>query len=93
MSKMSYNTNEDDWWNEKKVTTPHLPYIDTTPDMPSPIYMLKWLFVASESVRIEKRFTAEGAHQPHSQMYSSYVCTDGGVEVDGLSLQPSTWHL
>ena len=63
----------------KKVTTP-THHILTLPQIQLPLFTcLHDFFVASKSVRIEKRFTAEGAHQPHSQVYSSYVHTDGGM--------------
>ena len=63
----------------QKVTTPTC-HLLTLPQIQLPLFTcLNDFFVASESVRIEKRFTAEGAHQPYSQVYSSYVCTDGGT--------------
>ena len=63
----------------QKVTTP-IHHILTLPQIQLPLFTcLNDFFVTSESVRIEKRFTAEGAHQPQPQVYSSYVQTDGGT--------------
>ena len=81
MSKMNYNTNEDDWWNAKKKSDyPHPPYIDTTPDTTSPMYMLEWLFCGIWKCQDWKKIYCRGAHQPHSQMNPSNVHTDDGIE-------------
>ena len=37
------------------------------------------LLVMPEGVRVEEGFVAEGAHQPHPQVYLAHVCTNGGM--------------
>ena len=37
------------------------------------------LLVVPEGVRVEEGLVAEGAHQPHSQVYFVYVCTNGSL--------------
>ena len=46
-----------------------------------------------EDVQIEEGFAAEWAHQPHSQACTFLIWAQrAACEVDGPSLQPSTWH-
>ena len=37
------------------------------------------LLVTSGGVRVEERFVAEGAHQPHSQVYLVHVSANGSL--------------
>ena len=77
----------------QKVTTP-THHLLTLPQIWLSLFThLNDFFVVSESVRIEKRFTAEGTHQPHSQVYSSYVHIDGGMGGWWALPAASTWHL
>ena len=48
--------------------------------------------VAPESVLVEERFAAGGAHQPHPRCTLHTCAQMVAWEVDGPSLQPLTWH-
>ena len=74
-------------WN-LKFTLPHSHFNDSP-------YSIIWcdFFVTSENVQVEKGFATKGAHQHHSSVDFPNMGTNGGREVDGPSLQPSTKHL
>ena len=61
-----------------ELTATH--HLLTIPKCYFPILQISMTFlVVLEGIRIEERLATEGAHQPHSQMYLSYVSTDGSM--------------
>ena len=60
--------------------TPYPPFIDKTLRCNFPyLQIYVTIPVMPEGVRVEKGLVAEGAHQPHPQMYLVHVCTNGGM--------------
>ena len=52
----------------------------TIPKCYFPILQISMTFlVVLEGIRIEERLATVGEHKPHSEMYLSYVSTDGGM--------------
>ena len=48
--------------------------------------------VAPQDVQIEEGLATKGAHQPHPRCTFLMWVQTAAREVDGPSLQPSTWH-
>ena len=54
------------------------PFNDKNPQVLLPLLQVYVaLLVMSEGVRVEEAFVAEGAHQPHSQVYLAHMSTNG----------------
>ena len=88
MSEMNYNTDEDDQWNSKG-NYPHPPFIDTTPDMTSPIYMFKWPFLWHLKVSGLKKDLLQRGHTNPTPKCTLLMCAQMVAwKVDGPSLQP-----
>ena len=84
-------------WNDMIWLNCPLPTILTVPqDMRryNHYLQIKMTFlVASECVQVEEWFATRGTHQPHPR-FTLHTCTQMVAhEVNGPSLQPSTWHL
>ena len=66
------------YWQNPHVLLPHLQVYVT-------------LLVMPECVRVEEGFAAEGAHQPHSQVYPTHVSANGSIR--GWWALPATLNL
>ena len=55
-------------------------------------FLLMGFLVMPKEIRVEKRFTVEWAHQPHSKVHFPHMAQMATCEVDVPSLQPSTQH-
>ena len=64
----------------KSDATTHPPFNDKNLKCYSPyLQVFVALLVMPEGVRVEERFVAEGAHQPHSQVYLAHMSANGST--------------
>ena len=61
-----------------KLKIPPPPFIDNSQVLCPYLQINVTLLVVPECDRVEQGFVAEGAHQPHSQVYPAHVSTNGG---------------
>ena len=78
MTKKLWNLKNDIYNWSGTTPTQHLQKI---PKCYFPILQISMTFLmVLVGIRIEEKLAKEEAHQPHSQMYFSYVSTDGSME-------------